>query len=76
MVLLLAFHSCHPHCRHIIRDVAGEKITDKGLGNGTSMIIMIGIRPFAPGIRTRIGSQIGTTRGAGGLLIILIEVLS
>lgn len=52
----------------------GEKITDKGLGNGTSMIIMIGILARLP---QSFGQEWAarTTRGAGGLLIILIEVL-
>lgn len=52
----------------------GEKITDKGLGNGTSMIIMIGILARLP---QAFGQEWAarTTRGAGGLLIILIEVL-
>ena len=41
----------------------GEKITDKGLGNGTSLIIMIGIlarlpQSFHPGI----GGQINPYR--------------
>lgn len=52
----------------------GEKITDKGLGNGTSMIIMIGILARLP---QSFGQEWAarSTRGAGGLLIILIEVL-
>lgn len=52
----------------------GEKITDRGLGNGTSLIIMIGIlarlpQSFAQEWAARF------TRGAGGLLIMLIEVV-
>ncbi len=52
----------------------GEKITDKGLGNGTSIIIMIGIlarlpQSFAQEWTAR------TTRGAGGLLIMLVEIV-
>jgi preprotein translocase subunit SecY len=52
----------------------GEKITDKGLGNGTSLIIMIGIlarlpQAFGQEWEARI------TRGAGGLLLLLIEVV-
>lgn len=52
----------------------GEKITDKGLGNGTSMIIMIGILARLP---QSFGQEWAAraTRGAGGLLIILIEIL-
>jgi preprotein translocase subunit SecY len=51
----------------------GEKITDKGLGNGTSLIIMIGIlarlpKAFAEEWTSR------AARGGGGLLIFLIEI--
>ncbi|MEP7255447.1 MAG: preprotein translocase subunit SecY [Ferruginibacter sp.] len=52
----------------------GEKITDKGLGNGTSIIIMVGIlarlpQSFMQEWEARI------TRGAGGILMMLIEVV-
>ncbi len=52
----------------------GEKITDKGLGNGTSIIIMVGILARLP---QAIGQEWAarTTRGAGGLLIMLIEIV-
>ena len=52
----------------------GEKITDKGLGNGTSIIIMIGILAHLP---QSFGQEWDAriTRGAGGILIILIEIL-
>ena len=51
----------------------GEKITDKGLGNGTSIIIMIGILARLPQNfwQEFIAKQ---TRGGGGLLIFLIEI--
>lgn len=52
----------------------GEKITDKGVGNGVSLLIMIGILANLPhalfqeyATRTAIG-------GGGGLLIFLIEM--
>ena len=51
----------------------GEKITDKGLGNGTSLIIMIGILARLP----RSFMQEFTakqTRGGGGLLIFMVEI--
>ena len=52
----------------------GEKITDKGLGNGTSIIIMVGILArFPQAIREEFTSRL--TMGAGGLLILLIEIL-
>ncbi len=52
----------------------GEKITDKGLGNGTSLIIMVGILARLP---QSFGQEWAarTTRGAGGLLIMLVEIL-
>jgi preprotein translocase subunit SecY len=51
----------------------GEKITDKGLGNGTSLIIMIGILARLP---QAFGEEWSSraTAGAGGLLIFLIEM--
>ncbi|HYK44450.1 MAG TPA: preprotein translocase subunit SecY [Parafilimonas sp.] len=51
----------------------GEKIQDKGLGNGTSIIIMIGILARFP---TAIAQEFSTKqgRGGGGLLIFLIEI--
>lgn len=52
----------------------GEKITDKGLGNGTSIIIMVGILARLPQAFLQEWQSRLTTRGAGGLLIFLIEV--
>ncbi|MEP6675174.1 MAG: preprotein translocase subunit SecY [Ferruginibacter sp.] len=52
----------------------GEKITDKGLGNGTSIIIMVGILARLPqSIAQEWSSR--STNGAGGLLIMLVEIL-
>lgn len=52
----------------------GEKITDKGLGNGTSIIIMVGILARLPdSFQQEWASRI--TRGAGGILIMLIEIV-
>jgi preprotein translocase subunit SecY len=52
----------------------GEKITDKGLGNGTSIIIMIGILARLP---QAFGQEWSArfTRGAGGILFMLIEIV-
>jgi len=52
----------------------GEKITDKGLGNGTSIIIMVGILARLP---ESFGQEWSAriTGGAGGILIILIEIV-
>lgn len=51
----------------------GEKITDKGIGNGTSLIIMVGILARLP---HSIGQEFDARNlgGGGGLLIFLIEI--
>ena len=50
----------------------GEKIQDKGLGNGTSIIIMVGILARLPqSILQEFGAK--GAKGGGGLLIFLIE---
>jgi preprotein translocase subunit SecY len=52
----------------------GEKITDRGIGNGISLIIMIGIIAGLPtAFLFEFDKQMGD--GGGGLVIILIEVL-
>jgi preprotein translocase subunit SecY len=51
----------------------GEKIQDKGLGNGTSIIIMVGILARLPqSIFQEFTAK--SEKGGGGLLIFLIEV--
>ncbi|MEY4629688.1 MAG: preprotein translocase subunit SecY [Bacteroidota bacterium] len=51
----------------------GEKIQDKGLGNGTSIIIMVGILARLP--QSFLGEFAAKqTRGGGGLLMFLIEI--
>jgi preprotein translocase subunit SecY len=51
----------------------GEKIQDKGLGNGTSIIIMVGILARLP--QSFLGEFASKqTRGGGGLLIFLVEI--
>ncbi len=52
----------------------GEKITDKGLGNGTSIIIMVGILGRLPQALVQEWSS-RSAKGAGGLLIMLIEIV-
>lgn len=50
-----------------------EKIQDKGLGNGTSIIIMVGILARLPlALVQEFGAK--QARGGGGLLIFLIEM--
>lgn len=51
----------------------GEKVTDKGIGNGTSLIIMVGILARLPqALIQEFTSK--TTGGGGGLLVFLIEI--
>ncbi|UYQ93701.1 preprotein translocase subunit SecY [Chitinophaga horti] len=51
----------------------GEKITDKGIGNGTSIIIMVGILARLP--QSLIEEFVTSTNaGGGGLLKFLIEI--
>ena len=51
----------------------GEKITDKGLGNGASMIIMVGILARLP--QSLVQEWVSkSNRGGGGLLIFVIEI--
>ena len=52
----------------------GEKITDKGIGNGISLIIMVGIIAALPGaFLTEFQSR---NAGAGGLVIFLLEIVA
>lgn len=50
----------------------GEKITDKGIGNGISMLIMIGIVSRLPGSIL----QEAYARGTGGLLFFVLELVA
>lgn len=52
----------------------GEKITDKGIGNGTSLIIMVGILARLPEAMVQEFSFRNSQGGASGLLIFLIEI--
>lgn len=51
----------------------GEKITDKGLGNGTSLIIMVGILARLPQSAIQEWAA-KSNRGGGGLLIFIVEI--
>lgn len=52
----------------------GEKITDKGIGNGISMIIMIGIIAGLPAaFFQEVVGRLGP--GGGGLVLLLVEML-
>lgn len=50
----------------------GERITDKGIGNGISMLIMIGIVSRFPGA---IYKEFGS-RGSGQILLFVIEIVA
>jgi len=51
----------------------GEKITDKGIGNGISLIIMVGILSrFPASFIFEAGSRIN---GSGGLVALLVEIV-
>lgn len=53
----------------------GERITDRGLGNGISLIIMVGIiarLPFA--LLAEGGARINQTAG-GGILMLIVEIV-
>lgn len=52
----------------------GEKITDKGVGNGTSLLIEIGIIARLPGALI-FEWQSKANLGGGGLLIFLLEIM-
>lgn len=52
----------------------GEKITDKGIGNGISLIIMVGIIAQLPGaFLTEFQSR---TTGTGGLVTFIVEIVA
>ena len=50
----------------------GERITDRGIGNGISLIIMIGIvARFPYAVAAEVGAKLSTTNG--GLLLLIVE---
>ncbi|AMD86066.1 protein translocase subunit secY/sec61 alpha [Capnocytophaga haemolytica] len=52
----------------------GEKITDKGIGNGISLLIMVGIIARLPqAFTSEVASRL--TASNGGLMLILIEII-
>ena len=54
----------------------GEKITDKGIGNGISLLIMVGIIASMPGSFVQeFVSRFSGDGANGGLMMILIEVI-
>jgi len=54
----------------------GERITDNGIGNGISLIIMIGIIARLPqAFFAELISRLEATAGGGGLVMLLIELV-
>lgn len=52
----------------------GERITEKGIGNGISLLIMIGIIASLPGaFLQEVGSRLEP--GGGGLIVLVVEVI-
>ncbi|OCX51761.1 preprotein translocase subunit SecY [Mucilaginibacter sp. PPCGB 2223] len=52
----------------------GEKITDKGIGNGISLIIMVGIIAQLPGALSN--EFLTRINGSGGLFIFIVELVA
>lgn len=53
----------------------GERITDKGIGNGVSLIIMIGIIARLPQSFIQEVASRAATPGAGGMVMFLFEIV-
>ena len=53
----------------------GERITDKGIGNGVSMIIMVGIIARFPSAIIQEFTTRMTSPGQGGLIVFLFEIV-
>lgn len=54
----------------------GEKITDKGIGNGISLLIMVGIIASLPGsFMQELGSRFSGDASNGGAIMVLIEII-
>ena len=52
----------------------GERITDRGIGNGISLIIMIGIVARLPyALAAEVGEKLSTNNG--GLLLLIVEII-
>lgn len=53
----------------------GERITDKGVGNGISLLITVGIIAMFPASFLQEFVSKTTNAGAGGLMMILVEII-
>ncbi|RZK46508.1 MAG: preprotein translocase subunit SecY, partial [Pedobacter sp.] len=55
----------------------GEKITDKGIGNGTSLIIMVGIIARLPqAVSQEFSDKVGAASTGGGPVALVLEVVA
>src|SRR3546814_14581592 len=54
----------------------GEKITDKGIGNGISLIIMIGIIAWLPQALIQEGAAKLGSGSAGGAIAMIVEMVT
>ena len=54
----------------------GERITDKGLGNGVSLIILVGIIARLPEALVQEFTSRMASPGAGGMIMFLIEIIA
>ncbi|MCX2576185.1 preprotein translocase subunit SecY [Pedobacter sandarakinus] len=55
----------------------GEKITDKGIGNGTSLIIMVGIIARLPvAISQEFSARVGSSSEGGGPVALVLEIVA
>ncbi|HEY5325696.1 MAG TPA: preprotein translocase subunit SecY, partial [Mucilaginibacter sp.] len=54
----------------------GEKITDKGIGNGISLIIMVGIISALPGAFLSEFNSRNSDAGHGGLVTFIVEIVA
>lgn len=54
----------------------GERITDKGIGNGISLIIMVGIIARLPqSVIAEFATKLSASGGSGGLVMLLVEMV-
>lgn len=54
----------------------GERITDKGIGNGISLIIMVGIIARLPmSLVAELSTKLSASGGSGGLVMLLVEIV-
>jgi preprotein translocase subunit SecY len=66
-------NSGRSYCRYVIRNGL-VKNTDKGLGNGTSLIIMVGILARLPQSIAQEFVTKSTAAAGGGILLFIIEI--